>query len=99
MEVPPLSFVCVLCVVAFDDVVVEQDICSEFIIIVMTYLGFNLFTYIGINTQSDILRLNRLYLVSAKVLYLVSAKYFHNPKWKTHLSCATIHFFPHQNNS
>ena len=99
MEVPPLSFVCVLCVVAFDDVVVEQDICSESIIIVMTYLGFNLFTYIGINTQSDILRLNRLYLVSAKVLYLVSAKYFHNPKWKTHPNCATIHFFSQKKNT
>ncbi len=86
-------------VVAFDDVVVEQDICSESIIIVMTYLGFNLFTYIGINTQSDILRLNRLYLVSAKVLCLVSAKYFHIPKWKTHPNCATIHFFPHQKNT
>jgi hypothetical protein len=36
VEVLLLSFVCVLCVVAFDDVVVEQDICSESIIIVMT---------------------------------------------------------------
>jgi hypothetical protein len=86
-------------VVAFDDVVVEQDICSESIIIVMKYLRFNLFTYIGINNQSDILRLNRLYLVSAKVLYLVSVKYFHDPKWKTHTNCATIHFFPHHKNT